>query len=46
MEILSRTYRSLYIEAHDDKLNLRSRVPALIILSFLSCKPDDKQMMG
>lgn len=36
---ITRTYRrSLYNNAYDDKVNLRSRVPALIISSFLSCK--------
>lgn len=44
-DIITRTYRrSLYIGAHDDKLNLRSRVPALICSSFWSYKTD-KQIM-
>lgn len=37
--IITRTYRrSFHIWAHDDKLNLRWRVPALICSSFLSYK--------
>lgn len=40
---ITRTWRrSLNNRAQDDKLNLRSMVPALIWSSFLSCKTDDE----